>query len=270
MEKVSGIIYTPVKKEEIEERIINTKKENIEEHFLVTMYSLKAYVQSLFKFGARSDATKDALRVRKEFIRILKEENSLFRFMLKNLDIMNLEAASDLIDKLDDLNSTTVLYYYGVLDDIEEAVELDSETRAKRMPRHFETLTETNAYRKQVMALAENSKSIKEFLGYPEEFWQFIKGKYHTIDMSHEVADGMPFVATIQDNDGNISDIRMVCPEPTDLYTALIAIQNYVKAYEIYKAIGTKAKDFKYDDKVAEDIKLKYSQNLNAKASKNL
>ena len=40
----------------------------------MTMYAIKSYLGSLFKFGIKSEATKDALRVRKEFRRILKEE----------------------------------------------------------------------------------------------------------------------------------------------------------------------------------------------------
>lgn len=262
-------VYVPISRDELKDRIKKTRGDNFEEHLLVTLYSLKSYAASLFKFGLKSEAAKDALKVRKEFVRILKEENSLFRFLLNNINVINVDAASEFIDGLDDLNEQTVKYYYHVLDDIDEAVELGEEHRAKRSPRHFETLTESRSYREEVMALVENSKSIKEFLGYPEEFWELIKGKYHTIEMCHEVADGMPFVTSIYDNDHNIVDLRMVCPEPTDLYTALIAIKTYAKAYEVYKAIIGRHAAL-YDVKAEDKLKLKYKDNLFEKAQKRL
>ena len=106
--------YEPIKKEDLEKRINQVKDASLENRTLMTILSMKSYAASLCRFGLRSETTRDALRVRKEFVQIIKEEKAIFKFMLEHLNLFNLEAASDLIDKLDELNDQTINYYNDV------------------------------------------------------------------------------------------------------------------------------------------------------------
>lgn len=231
-------IYKPIKQEDLANKIKNSKKENIENRLLITLKSLEAYAAATFKFGKNSEAARDALFARKEFIKIIKEEKHLFKFLLNNLHLVDLDAASEVINMLDNVRSETLSYYNGVLTGIENAAEKKDEKLAARADKDFNTLTETSSFREEVIALLENTESIKEFLNLPDGFWEYIKNKCTSIEMSHEVADGMTFVIPIYDVNGNIASLRMNVPKPTDLYTALKALQSYIKAYYIYVALG--------------------------------
>jgi hypothetical protein len=269
MEKPLGVYATRENKEEVAKRIVKARDLNIEEQILMTIYSIKSYLGSLFKFGISSKAARDALRVKREFIRILKEEDAIFRFLLLNIDVINPDDISRIVDMLDEVNEDTVMYYYQVLDDIDDAVEIGDETRAKRRNKDFDTLIESKSYRQEVMMLVESTKSLQEFLGYPQEFWDYIKDVHDTIKMSDEAADHQPFIKITVNENGNAKTIyKMLCPEPTDFYTALIAIKVYAQAYEIYKSFGKKA-PLLAPEKI-EELKLKYEEHLNKKAKREI
>ncbi len=231
-------VYKPIKKEDLEKKIKNGKKENIENRLLVTLKSIEAYAAATFKFGKNSETARDALFAKKEFVRVLKEEKQLFKFLLNNLHLMDLEAASEVIKMLDDVRKKTFEYYNDVFQGIDKAAEYGDPKLAERVTKDFDTLTETSSFRAEVVALTENISTVKAFLNFPEDFWKFIEGKCTSIEMTHEGADNMTFVIPISDINGNISTLRMNVPKPTDLYTALKAIQTYIQAYYIYSAIG--------------------------------
>ena len=272
MGKQSGIIYKPVDRNEFTFRVTEAKRDNIEEHFIATIRSLRSYAAAVFKFGVDSPEAHAVLRARKELVQVLKEENSLFKFMLKNIYQLNLDKASELVDQLDDLSYETLGYYYSIISDVEFAADYgDVEKYQKtRNSKAFKTLTETSSYRKQVIALAENTRSIMEFLGYPKEFWEFMKGKYSTVEMSHDIADKMPYATYLHDENGVLDDVRVLLPAPTDLYTALIAVQTWEKAYQIYQSIGKTKEELKFDNQAIEEMKLQYRDALDAKANKSL
>ena len=231
-------IYRPIKKEDIAKRIDDSRNESLDSRLTITINSLKAYAAATFKYGSRSDAARDALHARKEFIRIIKEENKIFKFLLQNLHLMNLEAASDVISQLDELKDETIKYYNTVFEDIKKGSKIGIQSLTSRASKNFKTLLETEDYRAEAMALLENTNTIKEYLKIPQIFWDFIEDKCHVIDMSDEVADGMTFVKPVYDEDKHIYSLLMTVPKPNNLHTALLAIQSYLKAYYYYLAIG--------------------------------
>ena len=100
------------------------KKGQLEEMVLISFYSLSSYFKSLFTFGTGSSVTKDNINVIKEMFNILKSERILLNFMLRNIDKFNINAVTDIVGSMDELNDRTVEYYYKVIEDIEEAVEM--------------------------------------------------------------------------------------------------------------------------------------------------
>ncbi len=258
-------VYNPIKQEDVQKRINGNKKENIENHLLITLKSLQVYAAAAFKFGKESEAAKDALYARKEFVRILKEERKLFKFLLNNLHLVDLNAASEVINMLDEVRDDTVRYYNEVLNGIEKAAVERDEKLATRAPRDFSTLTETRNFREEVVGLLEDTYTVRKYLNLPEEFWSFIAGKCSTIEMTHDDADAMAFVNPIYDKDGNIASLRMTAPKPTDLYTALVAIQTYIKAFYVYQAIGQP--NFLNDEYTINKAQLNYVKYLGQKAT---
>ena len=229
-------------REEITDNIKSMKKGSYEQMCLITMYSLSSYFKSLFTFGSRSNVTRDNLNVIKEMFSILKTEREMLNFILRNLDKFEINATQDVVQMLDDLNDKTVEYYYSVIDEIEDAVDMKEERRGRRPIKNFPTLIQGNGYTNEVKALALNKKAIKDFLGYEEEFWQFIADKDKTeVRVPYEGAKSMSYAVPLHDSTtGNVVDVKMYIPEIADLSSALLAIQTYEKAYGIWKCLGKK------------------------------
>lgn len=225
-------------KQLLQQDIIDMKKGSLEEMALITFYSLASFWKSLMTFGLQSKITKDNLNVIKEMFSILRKERTLLNYILQNIDDFDLDATSDVVTLLDELNDDTVAYYYRVIEDIEDACETKQEYRGLR-PRTFRpTLIDSNNYSNEVIALGENFNSLKEFLGFEEEFWTFIKNHINYVDRTSEntkTASATP----ILDEKGYVSSINIVIPQVKDLSSALTTIAIYKKAYEIYKMLGT-------------------------------
>ena len=227
-------------RQELTDDIKTMKKGSYEQMWLITMYGLGSYFKSLFKFGAGSNVTKDNLNVIKEMFSILKTEREMLNFILRNLDKFEISSTQDVVQMLDDLNDKTVEYYYSVIEEIEDAVEMKEERRGIRPIKHFPTLIQGNSYANEVKGLALNKQAIKAFLGYEDEFWAYIADKDKTdVRVPYEGAKGLSYAVPLHDSEtGNVVDIKMYIPEIADLNSALLAIQTYEKAYSIWKCLG--------------------------------
>ena len=225
-------------KEELISDIKGMKSGSIEQMALVTYYSLSSYFKALLAFGRKSNVTKDNLRVIKEMYHILRKENALLNFILRNVDRIDVDAASNVVEMLDSLNDKTVEYYYDVIEEVEDACECNEERRGSRPRKNFPTLTQTDSYEKEVIALGENLDSLKSFLDYEPEFWSFIKPYTRTANVNLELMSGMFYVVPITDQDNIVCGVSLLAPEVVDLKSALLAIQIYEKAYRIYQLRG--------------------------------
>jgi hypothetical protein len=226
-------------REEITDDIKSMKKGSYEQMWLITMYGLGSYFKSLFRFGGSSKVTRDNLNVIKEMFDILKTEREMLNFILRNLDRFDITSTQDVVQMLDDLNDKTIDYYYEVIDDLEDAVDMRDENRAIRPRKDFPTLIQTNSYTNEVKALALNKQAIREFLGYEEEFWTYIKSMDRSdVRVPYEGAKVMSYAIPLYGQTGIVSGLKMYIPEIADLSSALLAIQTYEKAYNIWKCLG--------------------------------
>ncbi len=244
--------------------IENMKSGQFEEMVLITFYSLSSYFKSLISFGASSNVTRDNLNVIKEMFEILSTERTLLNVVLKNIDLFNIDSATEVVRTMDELNDRTVEYYYNVIEEIEDAVDMKEERRGMRPRKNFPTLTQSSDYSTLVVALFENRDNIKSFLKFEEEFWNFIKSQEHIIEVPYEEALNVTYVVPITDNEGNVCDIRMILPKVIDLDTALLAIKLYCKAYSLYKRLGKKPN---MEDNLYPLLEGVYKANLANKAS---
>ncbi len=227
-------------KNDLTRDIREMKNGSIEQMCLITFYSLGSYFKSLFTFGSSNKVTRDSLNIIKEMFSILRTERSLLNFILKNIDSFDVNAAQDVVRMLDDVNDDTVRYYYNLIDDIEDAAEFEQEYRGYRPRNGYPTLIEDNTYSGKVIALSENLEDLKSFLGFEDDFWEFIKDKTKKVDTSVDIMDKMVYAIPICNHEGLIVSLQLMLPKVYNLESALIAIRVYKKAYEIYKLIGKK------------------------------
>lgn len=225
-------------KEDLLSDIKKMKTGSFEQMFLVTTYSLSNYLKCLMTFGRNSQVTRDNLNIIKEMFSILKTERTLLNYILRNLDKMDVYSALLVVGLLDETNDETVNFYYKVMDDIEEACELEDEIRGKRIKQRRPTLIQDQSYAAEVIALCENTESLKSFLGYEDAFWAFLADRIKIVDTDPSLEEKMIYATPIYDEDHKVATIDLLVPRIVDLETALMALQLYVKAYGIYKSLG--------------------------------
>ena len=179
-------------------------------------------------------------------------------FILYNIKNIDIASAMDVVTKLDELNDKTIWHYYEVIEDIETAISLEDEQRGKRAKGDFPTLIKDDTYTKEVVSLVEDYESIKKFLGFEEEFWNFSKDKIKVIS---DYDDTTLFkVEPLLNEDEEVKDFLITIPNVTNLETALITIKLLEEGYEIYKNMGKKLSNRKSFDKRDEFVK-KYLPN---------
>lgn len=258
-------VYDKNRKDTLIDDIKEMKKGSYEEMWLITVYGLASYFKSLFSFGFKSNVTRDNINVIKEMFGILSTERRLLNYILKNMDSFHVESTEDVISMLDSLNDKTVEYYYHVIEDIEDAVDCGQEFRGTRPRKEFDTLTQSDSYASEVVALALDKNAIKEFLGYEEAFWKFVEEREKSdFKVSYETASHMVQVTALYSDD-IVSDVTFFIPGVVDLRTALLALQAYQKIYAIYKCIGRSKVDVVIGDAKSEEFESKYLPALSKK-----
>ena len=250
-------------RKEITDDINSMKKGSYEQMWLITMYGLSSYFKSLFRFGNK-EVTRDNLNVIKEMFRILKTEREMLNFILRNLDRFEINSTQDVVQMLDDLNDKTVAYYYEVIEDIEDAVDMSEERRGIRPRKNFPTLIQSDSYANEVKALALDKKAIREFLGYEKEFWDYISSMDNTdVIVSYEVAKNIAYANPHYNGETSlVTGGKMYIPEIADLSSALLAIQTYEKAYSIWKCLGKKYVPIEFSFERQEEFERTYLPGL--------
>lgn len=224
-------------KDELRRNINEMKQGSIEEMLLIIKYCIKAYFKSAYTFGNESRVTRDNLNIIKEMFQILRRERTLLNFILRNIDFFDITSSEEVVGMLDNLNDRTIEYYYGLINDIEDAAELGQEFRGYRPTREEKTLINDNTFTAEVISLGIGKEEIKEFLDYEDEFWMFLRGKEKEADTSVEVLEKI-IHATPVTQDGKIVDIELLVPRIYSKQTAELAIRTYEQAYKIYSCLG--------------------------------
>lgn len=251
-----------VEKANLKDEITDIKKDNIEEILLITKYCFTALIKSIIAFGTNHQITKDVINVYKEFFNIIIEEQKYLQFILKYIDILDVNEVNNYLFKLDDINEETIKYYYSVLDGIEDACDMKREWKAKRPSKNFNSLIETNEYSNELLGLILTMKEVKEFLNYEESFWQYIKDRTFIID-NNEVEDNSIYGVILKLDNDYLIDIKILIPKIINLETTLINIHELKHAYDLYKVLETKLtkSDKEYEEyakNLEQDFKEKY------------
>ena len=232
------------RKEELKRNIYEMKKGSIEELLLIIKYSLNAYFMSLQTFGKDNRVTRDNLNIIKEMFLIIRRERILLNYILDNIEKFNIDAAEDAVGMLDKVNDKTIIYYYDLINSIEDAAETGHEFRGYRPRKEAKTLINDDSYISEVFALGMNINDLKMFLDYEDEFWDFIKEKIKVVDASIDITSKMVRATPISD-EGNIVDIDLLIPKIYDINTLYLSLEIIEEAHKIYSSIGCSIDEYK-------------------------
>lgn len=224
---------------DLKHEVRNIRFFNVGEIALMSKYCLIAYAKSVGSFGVKHSVTSDVVSVWKEFWNIIMEEKALLNKLVEYGLFVDVDEADVFLDELDDLNEKMVRYYYNVLADIETACEMGTEWRAKRINKSFKTLIETDEYRRMVCAFCTLSfEDIKIFLDYDENFWEYIQTRILWVDSHLEDAKDFYGVNMKFDDVSCLIDMKIFVPSIINLDTALINVNVFSQAYQLYKKLG--------------------------------
>lgn len=236
-----------VLREAIKDDIKEIRWQNLEQILSTFKYISIAYLKAYMMFGRGHKVTEEAKRIWLEFKDIVLSEDKILRFLKNNTETIDYDAAEDLLDKLDNLNEDTVIYYYDLIDSLEDACETQQEWRITRPRRSFKTLIETDEFYKKALSLTLSMKDIEAFLNLPKEFIDYVDKKLITFnyyfDENALVFSGVyPKVV-----DGLLIDFRVVVPEVVDDKTAAVNINLYSQAFSVYQSLG---KEYTLDEEL--------------------
>lgn len=224
----------------LKEVLKKVKQQNREEKVFIFNHFFKSFLNSIIVYGIKSDITKDAISIWKEFKKILKEEQNIHRFVIEYSEKIDFDDCLKFLDSIDELNEKTLLYYYKCFEDILCACETKCDFRAKHNKKNFDTLLEADEYQNKAVELMLTFEDIKNYFNYEEEFWQFVDKKIKYIDGSIE--KNKLFYGTLMkfDENENLIDIKVIVPNITNLETALVNIHEFKHAYDLYQMMGKK------------------------------
>lgn len=229
--------YTPPTTDGLIKEMKEIKKENIEEFIFMFQTFYEAYRLSIRSFGFNNVLTKNICEKFKSFYSILLQEKKYINHLLCNIDSYNLNAVDKLLDTLDYVNETTYDYY----DDYFNRAYFASCMNEQGLlfdTKHDKTLIETDDYSYMIAGLSLNDSSIRTFLSYSEDFWNYLNKITSFVDIDATGAKSMCGIIPIYDEEKKLSTFRAYIPIVVDLETALIVLDLYTKAYEYYKNIG--------------------------------
>lgn len=100
------------------------KFEMIEETAFLFAYTLKTYIYSLISFGIGSMVTSDVKNILYEIANINRFELKILNFIKSKVNHIDNSVAFQIIDEMNEDKSLDIEYYYQVLDDIDDAIDM--------------------------------------------------------------------------------------------------------------------------------------------------
>ena len=221
------------------EFMINALPEQLSKIFFSSM---STYFRALTTFGRNSEITRSSLTVLRDMFKIGKQEKVLLKYILNNLDRFNLSATELVVDKLDELNEKTYKAYDKVFADIEDACDTKD---PNRFGKHhtIDSLISNETYSNMVYALNAKDDNIRHYLGYPDEFWEFIQSHLRVVPYFGEIDKKHYGITPIMDKENTLVDFFTIVPSIVNYESIKVAVDVYRKAYQYYQNVGKKISD---------------------------
>lgn len=108
-----------------------------------------------------------------------------------------------------------------------------------RPKKDFDTLIETDEYRKKLCSLTLSMEDIKSFLDYKQEFWKYIETRLIFIDSHFEEDKDFYGVNIKLDDYRCLMDMKVMVPTIINLETALVNVHEFHYAYQLFEILGS-------------------------------
>lgn len=213
------------------------KIENILAKIMMCKEYIFLLIIVLIRKGLSNNYLEELIKIKDEYMAILSEENKLLNIILKNGINKDITSIDDLIGKLNDLADTTITYYYSLLDDIEKEIEFNRSYPYRRLPKSFKTLIETDEFKLMAHGLSLTIEDIKKYLGYNDDFWNYIQDKTKIIKdpyLDYDLKMHYYGVWYEFNERKELTKLIICIPEIVDLKTAQIAIHEFRHVHDIY------------------------------------
>lgn len=230
----------------------------------ITMDGMKTYFKALAVFGPSSPITKEALVTIREMYEISKVEGKLLNFITSNLASIDISAAESVVLTLDKLNDDTYAAYDSVLGEIEIACDTKNPNRTIKPKSGINSLITNENYKTMVVSLTERMIDVRAFLTYEEDFWTFIETYLKVVPSPGYIAEKTCGLRPILDQDGNLVNFYTIVPKVVDLDTAMIAIDVYKRAHDLYNCLSYRYKDILKPS--SEAVQEEYKEHLDERA----
>lgn len=203
------------------------KEENWEELYLIIKYSFEALLNYMFFSRSKMNIPKTSLNIIASYIKTFKEERKILNFIINHISYIDKENLELFLEKLNTLNEQTINYFYDLLDNIEDAIDLNDESRMIT-PKNFKFLPKNRKIKTDACNLVLSKEFIKGYLGFENDFWTFIDER--TVFTDEVKISKIDYKYGI----GEQIKLSLFLPPITDLETALTAVRGYNKAHIIY------------------------------------
>lgn len=221
----------------LKKNIKEIKIENILAKIMMCKEYIFLLITILIRKGLSNNYLEELIKIKDEYMAILNEENKLLNIILKKGINKDITAIDDLIYKLNDLADTTITYYYSLLDDIEKEIEFNRSYPYRRLSKNFKTLIETDEFKLMAHGLSLTTIDVKKYLGYNDDFWNYIQDKTKIIKdpyLDYDLKMHYYGVWYEINESKELTKLIICIPKIVDLKTAQIAIHEFRHAHDIY------------------------------------
>ena len=223
---------------------------NNEEYVDVLRKVIYTYLRAFVSFGPNHRITKEVKEIWEEYKSNHNAEYGYQQLLIKNYKLMHYSEALDFLDLLQDYDEQSVKYYRESFNDIVDACDTKVEFRANHKPKKFKALADERQILLSYRGLTLSREEIIDFLGYPQEFWDYLKPRMREVDPW--VEENKYFWKTFLKFDDNkiLCDMRVCVPGIVNIQTACVNVHEFKHAYDMYKLLGQEVDEEnpKYED----------------------
>ncbi len=186
----------------------------------------------------------------KEYLQIIKRENSYYKYLLKNFaKIRNEDAYDDLLFNLDILNEKSYLYYDHLLEDYEQNKESNYNFVSSK---DFKSLIERKDYEEKTVSLVMSFEDVFRYFSNEDAV-------YYLVTRTKILKDASDYYGCyLIEDKGIIKDVNICVPPVDDWSSLLINIYLYQVGIIAFNNIG-KLANFSYNE-LANNAVLKFKE----------
>lgn len=215
---------------------------------------LKVCVQSWYSGIGDKQKRRELLLYLNEYQENFIIENDYIDFISRNLKGMNENELNKIMDKIDELNKKTLLYYDSILHQYEVDMTLGM-TRGIMPKKDFLHFNQNEQLYNEIIGLTLSKKDLYRYYENIEDF-NYVIAKTTFLDIDTE--KGMPFFGCYPKiEDGIITDIKIYVPEIYNLKSMLINIHEFNHGLLLYLYINKEYPNFDFE-KYAKDEETKF------------